>query len=58
MMQAPAAVQTSNKFVKGLVTSGVSVSIANLATMPMGKAQPVFMNSGGQCLWNQVVSCL
>ena len=25
-----------NRFVKGLVTSGISVSVANVATMPMG----------------------
>ena len=26
-----------NRFLKGLVTSGVSVSVANVATMPMGE---------------------
>lgn len=26
-----------NRFMKGLVTSGISVSVANVATMPMGK---------------------
>lgn len=30
-----------NRFMKGLVTSGVSVSVANVATMPMGMLQHV-----------------
>ena len=39
-----------NRFMKGLVTSGISVSVANVATMPMGMLELFLQHAFTQCL--------